>query len=129
MLQVQRMKQKLKCMDPIKYQVPFKVCLCLTVNSGVRKRSGQIVRSRPFDVFTLFCMVLVCVVLAIDRPRRSELEQTVTDWIQLSVTIVFWLEMLLKMMWYGPKLYLANAFNKGMTACFSASLYMLLKRH
>jgi len=91
MLQVQRMKQKLKCMDPIKYQVPFKVCLCLTVNSGVRKRSGQIVRSRPFDVFTLFCMVLVCVVLAIDRPRRSELEQTVTDWIQLSVTIVFWL--------------------------------------
>ena len=123
------MKQKLKGMDPIKYQVPFKVCLCLTVNSGVRKRSGQIVRSRLFDVFTLFCMVLVCVVLAIDRPRRSELEQTVTDWIQLSVTIVFWLEMMLKMMWYGPKLYLANSFNKGMTASLRACLYMHLKRH
>ena len=111
-LEVGRMKQRLKSLAHNKYGVPFRVFGVITWDNWLRKRVGQIVRSHLFDRIILSGILLNCAVLAIERPRRDSLEQEITYLIHLALTIIFWLEMLLKCIWYGPSLYSANAFNR-----------------
>ena len=89
-LEVQRMKLRLRDMAKNKYAVPFKVCIFLSWDNWLRQRAGRICRSRHFDNLTLLCIAVNCAVLAIDRPRRSELEAVICEWILYVLTFYFW---------------------------------------
>ena len=111
-LEVQRMKLRLRDLAQNKYAVPYKVCIFISWENSLRKRAGRICRSRLFDRTTMLCIAVNCMVLALDRPRRSALEALICEWIQMALTVYFWAEMLIKCLWYGPALYSANSFNK-----------------
>ena len=55
-LEVERMKGRVKDMAQIKYGVPYSVCMVLTWQSPLRRRAGQLVRSRHFDRFVHACL-------------------------------------------------------------------------
>ena len=76
----------------------------------------MLARSRCRDRFIVACILLNCVALAIERPERSALEETVTYTTHVVLTLIFWAEMLVKCVWYGPTMYARNAFNKVDTA-------------
>ena len=76
----------------------------------------MLARSRCCDRFIVACILLNCVALAIERPERSALEETVTYTTHVVLTLIFWAEMLVKCVWYGPTMYARNAFNKVDTA-------------
>ena len=55
-LEVERMKGRVKDLAQIKYGVPYSVCMVLTWQSPLRRRAGQLVRSRHFDRCMHACM-------------------------------------------------------------------------
>jgi len=112
-LEVEKMRVRLKgASGNSKYNVPYIVCGIVTWDMSLRKNAGRALRSPWFDKIIIYCIYVNCAVLAIERPRRSDLESLITYWVQFSLTATFWAEMLTKMLWYGPALYLQNAFNK-----------------
>jgi hypothetical protein len=112
-LEVERMRNRLRgASGNSKYNVPYTVCGIISWDMSIRKNAGRAIRSPWFDRIVTYLIYANCILLAADRPRRSELESIICYWIQLGLTVALWVEMLVKVLWYGPKLYLQNNFNK-----------------
>eukprot|EP01065_Artemidia_motanka_P038546 TRINITY_DN4739_c0_g2_i1.p1 TRINITY_DN4739_c0_g2~~TRINITY_DN4739_c0_g2_i1.p1 ORF type:complete len:1780 (+),score=600.00 TRINITY_DN4739_c0_g2_i1:173-5512(+) len=68
---------------------------------SLRERGAWVIRSRAFDSFMFFALVLNCVFLALDSPRASSSLRRTLDVADLVFTVIFTIEMLLKMGVYG----------------------------
>lgn len=82
-----------------------------------RKREGKqgilvwVIESKPFTIFIMSIILLNTLTLALDRYPMSRLEMQILDVANLVFTVIFLLEMVLKMAGYGVVEYFRDSLN------------------
>ncbi|EKX42435.1 hypothetical protein GUITHDRAFT_141128 [Guillardia theta CCMP2712] len=92
--------------------VPYSVCGCITWNNPIRTFAGNVVNNPLTEKFIVTLILIDCMALATERPFRSNLEETITTWLHISVTLFFVFEASFKVLWYGLKKYSRNPWNR-----------------
>eukprot|EP00960_Hanusia_phi_P062015 765019-Hanusia_phi.AAC.2 len=92
--------------------VPYLVCGCITWNNPVRTFAGKIVNNPHTEKFIVTLILIDCMALATERPFRSKMEENITTWLHISVTLFFIVEAFSKILWFGLKKYSRNPWNR-----------------
>merc|ERR1712166_1695917 len=100
--------------DPDEDEQPLSPTIAedLVDDGGVRARMRAVFETREFEWLLLSLICLNMIVLATITPEMEDWHQMLFDVCEIAFTIIFVIEMILKLLAYGTRGYLVDGWNK-----------------